>query len=128
MPHRGTRQDDNATRRGVEFNVPLLVRFEPSHDGELSSTFSALNIEPGNVMVESLKRAEDSDDYIVRMYETDGKTADALLVFSRKPQSVRETDMLEWDRYVEPKSFAIEGTKVHISMAPHEIKTLRVKF
>jgi alpha-mannosidase len=128
VPHRGTGQDDNATRRGVEFNAPLLVRFEPSHDGELSSTFSALNIEPGNVMVESLKRAEDSDDYIVRMYETDGKTADALLILSRKPQSVRETDMLEWDRYVEPKSFAIEGTKVHISMAPHEIKTLRVKF
>jgi hypothetical protein len=62
------------------------------------------------------------------MYETDGKTADAVLIFNRKPQSAFETDMMEWDKYVEPKSFAIEGTNVHIPLAPHEIKTLRVKF
>jgi hypothetical protein len=36
--------------------------------------------------------------------------------------------MLEWDKYVEPKAFVVEGTKVHVAVAPHEIKTIRVKF
>jgi alpha-mannosidase len=128
LPHRGAWQEIGATRRGVEFNAPFLVRFEPSHAGDLSSTFSALNIEPVNVTVESLKKAEDSDDFIVRLYETDGKTADAVLSFNRAPSSARETDMLEWDRYVAPKSFVVEGTKVKVPVAPHEIKTIRVKF
>jgi alpha-mannosidase len=128
VPHRGAWQDAGATRRGVGFNAPFLVKFESSHAGELSSTFSALNVEPANVTVESAKKAEDSDDFIVRLYETDGKTADALLTFSRTPRSASETDMLEWDKYVAPKSFVIEGTKVKLSVSPHEIKTIRVKF
>jgi alpha-mannosidase len=128
VPHRSAWQDAGATRRGVGFNAPFLVRFEPSHVGELSSTFSALNIEPANVAVESVKKAEDSDDFIVRLYETEGKTADAVLSFNRAPSSARETDMLEWDKYVVPKSFVVEGTKVKVPVAPHEIKTIRVKF
>jgi alpha-mannosidase len=127
-PHRGTWQDAGATRLGVEFNSPLLVKFEPSHAGKLSGTLSALTIEPANVTIESVKKAEDSDEFIVRLYETGGKAADAVLSFNRAPQSARETDMLEWDKYVEPKSFAIEGTKVKLPVAGHEIKTIRVKF
>jgi len=128
VPHRGTWQDASPTRRGVGFNAPFLVKFESSHAGELAGTFSALSIEPANVAVASLKKAEDSDDFVVRLYETDGKAADAVLNFSRTPRSARETDMLEWDKYVAPKSFAIEGTKAKLSVSPHEIKTIRVKF
>jgi alpha-mannosidase len=127
-PHRGTWQDAGATRLGVGFNAPFLVKFEPSHGGELPGTFSNLTIEPANVTVESVKKAEDSDDFIVRLYETDGKAADTVLSFNRTPQSARETDMLEWDKYVEPKSFVIEGRKVRVPVAGHEIKTIRVKF
>ena len=64
----------------------------------------------------------------MRLYETDGKAADAVLSFNRTPRSARETDMLEWDKYVAPKSFVIEGRKVKLPVAPHEIKTIRVKF
>ncbi|MCL5005492.1 MAG: glycosyl hydrolase-related protein, partial [Acidobacteria bacterium] len=127
VPHRGAWQDDNATRRGVDFNAPFLVRLEPSHAGELSDTYSALNIEPANIMVESLKKAEDSNDYVVRIYETDGKNTEAVLQFRRTPQSVRETDMMEWDQFVEPKTFAVEGSKTRVPIAPHEIKTLLIK-
>jgi alpha-mannosidase len=128
VPHGGTWQDASATRRGVEFNNPLLPEAERSHAGPLSGTSSVLNIEPANVVVESLKKAEDSDEFIVRLYETDGKAANAVLRFNRRPERARETDMLEWDKYVKPKSFSIEGTKVHVTVAPHEIKTIRVKF
>lgn len=128
VPHRRTWQDANATRRGIEFNSPFLVRVEAPHNGRLPQTFSALTVEPGNVAVESLKKAEDSDEFIVRLYETDGKSTEAVLGFNRAPKSARETDMLEWDKYVEPKSFPIQGTKVILSVSPHEIKTIRVRF
>ena len=36
VPHRGGWQEAGATRRGIAFNAPFLVKFEPSHAGELS--------------------------------------------------------------------------------------------
>lgn len=128
VPHRGAWQSAGATRRGVEFNAPFLVKFESSHPGQLSGAFGALNVEPASVTVESVKKAEDSNDLIVRLYETDGKAAHAILSFNRTPRRARETDMLEWDKYVPSRSFAIGGTKVEVPVSPHEIKTLRVKF
>ena len=106
----------------------MLVKFEPPHAGSLGGKFSALNVEPANVTVEGLKKAEDSDDFIVRLYETDGKPARAVLRFNRPPRSARATDMIEWDKYVAPESFAVEGTKVEVPVKPHEIRTIRVKF
>jgi alpha-mannosidase len=128
IPHHGAWQETNPTRRSAEFNAPLLVKLEPSHPGELSGAFGALDVSPANVVVESVKKAEDSGDFIVRMYETEGKAADAVLSFRRAPLSAHETDMLEWDKYVAPKEFAIEDTKVNVPIAPHEIKTIRLKF
>ena len=39
IPHRGSWQEANATRRGAEFNEPLLARSEPSHAGSLGRDF-----------------------------------------------------------------------------------------
>jgi alpha-mannosidase len=128
VPHRGGWQALAPTRLGVAYNAPLLVQFEPAHAGELGRTFSALNVEPANVVVEAVKKAEDSNELIVRLYETGGKAADSVLSFNRAPQAARETDMLEWDKYVAPKSFVIEGKKIKVPVAPHEVKTIRVKF
>jgi len=128
VPHRGAWQDANATRRGAQFNAPLLVKSEPPHTGDISGNFSALSIAPANVTVESLKKAEDSDEFIVRLYETDGKSAKAVLMFNRPPRSARETDMLEWDKFVTPESFAVKDMSVNVPVKPHEIKTIRVKF
>ena len=128
VPHRGGWRALALTRLGVAFNAPLLMQFEPVHAGGLGRTFSALNVEPANVVVEAVKKAEDSNELIVRLYETDGKAADSVLSFNRAPQAARETDMLEWDKYVAPKSFVIEGKKIEVPVAPHEIKTIRVKF
>jgi len=128
IPHGGAWQEAHPTRRGAAFNAPLLAKFEPSHSGELSGTFSELDVRPANVVVESVKKAEDSPEFIVRLYESEGKGTDAILSFRQTPQSARETDMLEWDKYVDPKAFTIEGTRVNVPVAPHEIKTIRVKF
>ena len=37
IPHRGAWQDADATRRGAEFNAPLLPKSEPSHAGQLAA-------------------------------------------------------------------------------------------
>lgn len=127
-PHRGSWQDADATRLGAEFNTPLLLRGEAVHSGPLAATYNALNVSPSNVVVESVKKAEDSDQYIVRLYETADKPATATLTFNRPPRLARTTDLMEWDRFVPPTSVTIEGTSIKVPVKPFEIETIRVGF
>jgi alpha-mannosidase len=128
VPHRGGWQDADATRLGVEFNAPLLPKSEPSHAGQLAASYSALDLTPSSVVVESVKKAEDSNEYVVRLYETEDRATTANLKFARAPRSARETDMMEWDKFVPSKAFAIQGTKVVVPVKPFEVKTIRVGF
>ena len=128
VPHQGTWQNVDATRRGAEFNEPLLPRAEASHEGQLAASYSVLNVTPSSVIVESVKKAEDSNEYIVRLYEAADKPSTAVLDFARPPRSARETDMLEWDKFVPSTAFAIKGTTVSIPVKPFEVKTIRVGF
>jgi alpha-mannosidase len=128
VPHQGTWQDANATRRGAEFNQPLLPKSEPSHAGPLGASYSVLDVAPSSVTVESVKKAEDSNEYIVRLVETADKASTAVLNFARTPRTARETDMMEWDKFVPSTAFAIKGTKVMVPAKPFEVKTVRVGF
>ncbi len=128
IPHRGAWQDVNATRRGAEFNQPLLPKAEASHAGQLGATYSALDVAPSTVTVECVKKAEDSNQYIVRLVETANKPSTAVLNFARAPRMARETDMMEWDKYVPLTAFAIKGTKIIVPLKPFEVKTIRVGF
>ncbi len=128
IPHRGDWQDVDATRRGAEFNTPFLPRPEASHAGQLSASFTELEVSPPSVVVESVKKAEDSNEFIVRLYETADKPATAILNFHRSPRLARETDMMEWDKYVPLNSFPIKGSSVTVPVKPFEIKTIRVGF
>ena len=128
IPHEGSWQDVDATRRGAEFNEPLLPKAEPSHAGQLAASYSVLNVTPSSVIVESVKKAEDSNEYIVRLYEAADKPSTAVLSFARTPRAARETDMLEWDKFVPSTAFAIKGTEVIVPIKPFEVKTIRVGF
>jgi alpha-mannosidase len=87
-----------------------------------------LNVSPSSVTVESVKKAEDTNEYIVRLYETEDKASTAVLNFARPPRTARETDMMEWDKFVPAESFAINGTKVIVPVKPLEVITIRVGF
>jgi alpha-mannosidase len=128
VPHQGTWQDAEATRRGAEFNEPLLAQAEPSHSGQLAASYGVLDVSPSDVVVESVKKAEDSSEYIVRLYEAADKPATAVLNFTRPPRMARETDMMEWDKFVPTTAFEIKGTQVTVPVKPFEVKTIRVGF
>ena len=127
MPHQEKWQDIPTARYGIEFNAPLLAVTESSHPGNSTDSLIQLNIEPHNVVIETIKKAEDSDDIIFRLYESHGIDTQANLTFNKTPISVIETDMLEWDKYVDAKIFHVDDNKVTINLQKHEVKTIRIK-
>ncbi|MBC8137547.1 MAG: alpha-mannosidase [Fibrella sp.] len=71
---RAARTADQAAR----LNQPLLVFQTPSHGGERGRVFSLLTLSTPGVTVAALKKAEDSQEVIVRLFEQDGKPASGV--------------------------------------------------
>jgi alpha-mannosidase len=58
--------------QGYEFNQPLLVFQASKHDGPLGKSFSLVQIDNPRIRIMALKKAELSDEVILRMVEMEG--------------------------------------------------------
>lgn len=96
-PHEGNWQSANTMARGYEFNYPLIAVKETNHSGRLPLRHSFMEISPGNMIITALKKAEDSDDLILRFYETKGEEGTAKIRISPMMgiDVVHKTDLLE---------------------------------
>jgi len=124
-PHEGDLVQAGVWRRGYELNVPLTL-VEPQNPQEppvagKREPVQLVLVDHPNVMVEAVKKAEDSDHLIVRLYETAGAAASAKVRFGLPCVSVEETDLME-----NPLAVLREnGQEIELSFAPFEVKTIR---
>lgn len=113
MPHAGDWRRGEVVRQAQQLNHPCFVREEPAHRGRLPRQFSLAAAEDGNVILEAIKQAEDSEAMVVRAYETSGEASEvAIALHGLEPATlcfapceiktllvadgkVVETDMLE---------------------------------
>lgn len=113
----GTFAEAPVVRQGYELNVqPLCVAGK-------AETTGLLTIDRSNIILESLKQAEDgSGDLILRLYESKHAACDVVLQLNRAPGRVYECDMLENSM----QELGCESGKVDLAFRAFEIKTLRV--
>jgi alpha-mannosidase len=83
-------------------------------------------IEPGNVILTVLKKAEEDDGLVFRFYEFEGKAAEVRLQLPRKAAVAVETSLME--KRGLPIAIAGAGTELVIPTGPYEIKTVHVTF
>jgi alpha-mannosidase len=88
---------------------------------------SFLKIDPGNVVLSALKRAEDGDGVILRFYETKGEEADTEITLFREPKAVKVVNMLEEEDEGVKKELKKDGGVIRLQMKPFEIVTLKVE-
>ncbi len=121
-PHKGTWKEAGSIRKGYEFNYPLLVLTEPSHKGSLPKSFSFVKVYPETVVLETVKKAEDSASFILRFYETIGQRTEAKILFSEPILEAWETDMME--RKI--SKLPIQGKSLLVNLEAYEIKTIQI--
>ena len=63
-------------------NSPLQTHQETHHDGTLPQTYSALTVDKANIVVTSIKSAEDGNGFILRAVETSGTPTTATVHFT----------------------------------------------
>ncbi|CAG8553501.1 2475_t:CDS:10 [Acaulospora morrowiae] len=123
-PHSGSFLESNVVREAYQFNVPLLVRSTPKEFTQSYKPRSYFSVENApNVILDTVKRAEDSDEIILRLYEAYGGHATARLRSSLSVESIFETNIMEDEQ--NPIEYDILGG-AKIKFKPFQLITLKV--
>ena len=119
LPHNSPFSAASVVRPGYELNVPVVAR--PA-SARATGKQSLLTIGNPAVIVESVKRAEDGNGFVLRLYEAEGNRCTAKIRFGL-PVTVQQTNMLE----EKAGPVRTTGNACKLVFRPFEIKTLRCR-
>jgi alpha-mannosidase len=80
------------------------------------------------VIIETIKKAENEDAIIVRLYETYGQRGAATLSFGQSVRSIEEVDLMENPMEGASPIAAANGISAEFTYGPYEIKSFRLSF
>ncbi len=127
IPHDGECSVSQATKGGAAFNVPMSVVSTDIHKGKLPVSASQLEVLTDNVMLAAIKKAEDSNALIVRLYEVEGKDTTAKVRIGdlvKADSPVVEVDMME--QPLKKSSAKMTGDILSVKIPAHGIVTVAV--
>jgi alpha-mannosidase len=114
----GPFKDAGIIQQAYELNVPVT-----SINGS-AETASLLSLDAGNVIIETVKPAEDgSGDVVIRLYEAFHNATSCCLSVGIPFKKAFETDMLE----NKVKGIEVKNGSIRLRFRPFEIKTLKLK-
>lgn len=123
-PHQGDWRKADTVQRGYEFNHPLIALFVDSHSGELPPSHSFFKASPSNIILVTVKKAEDRESLIFRLYEAEGTPTQAQVEFFRSPKKIFELDLMENRR----QTLSWEKNSLALKFGKSEIKTIEIVF
>jgi len=125
-PHSGS-WNEETQREAYLLNDPIIV-YQPTLDNRPSTMvnhpLSMVSVSAPNVIIETIKQAEDGDGIIVRLYESQRKRGQVQVRFGFEVESAWLTNLLEENESV----LSVEQDSIPLSLRPYQIVTLRVKF
>ena len=117
LPHARGFSAESVIRPAYELNVP--VRCFGASEGD-RGIGSLLTVDAPNVVVESVKWAEDGGGFIVRLYEAEKSGGSATIRFGAGVKSISECNLLEEER----KPLALSDGEAALRFRAFEIKSL----
>jgi alpha-mannosidase len=124
-PHAGTWKQAETVRRGYELNEPLMAQQVMPHTGTLPAEHSWGSVENRNVTLTAVKKAEDADALVYRMYEWAGTASEVKLHVAPGAAYAVESNLME---KVEGPHLAMSGDVVTVAIEPYEILTVQVLY
>ena len=125
LPHKGDTAGSDVVRQGFMLNVPLETAVKSDNGGALPQSFSFVSDLSGNCVVDTVKRAEDDGQVIVRLYEPYGRRCTAKLRFGVTPAKTARANLAENE--IESLTADADGT-LSLPLREFEIVTMRLRF
>lgn len=123
FPHPGDAVAGGVIQAAYALNVPLQVMPVEPQPGSAPRTNSWLSLDNPNVIIETVKKAEDDDAVIVRLYETAGASAEVSLRVGFPVGAAFVVDLMEQPS----EQLDVDEGVLRLSFAPFEIKSLRLE-
>jgi alpha-mannosidase len=117
MPHAGGWREGGVLREAALFNSPLLW---VADEGFLAEPFASVD---GDLVLETIKRAEGSDALVLRLYEPYGGRGESRVTLSTPFTRVTRTNLLEEGG----DPVTVEDGVVVVPYRPREVVTLLVE-
>jgi alpha-mannosidase len=120
MPHPGDFREAGVIEAAEDLNAPLLPA-----NGSLppGSTRSLIELDTRQVVVDAIKRAEDSEAVVVRLYEAWGRSCRARVRTTLPVSRAYLCDLLERNRI----EVAVRDGELELEVSPFKILTLKLE-
>ena len=123
FPHQGSWQEAGTVREAYLLNNPLQVCCASGGTGSMPQSLSLVDHDHRNIMIESVKKAEDSNDTIIRLYEFENRRTDVHLRLHKKAAKIWLCNLME-----EREVLLAENTHAFtVPAEPFGILTIRVE-
>ncbi len=124
-PHAGGWKQAQTVRRGYELNYPITTEQVSGHTGALPAEHSWGSVENANVTLTAVKKAEDADALVFRMYEWAGTASAVKLHVPAGATFAVESNLMEKP---EGEHLAMSGDVVTVPIKAYEILTVQVSY
>lgn len=120
-PHKGDFRAGDTVKEGYFLNCPLDICPMDAAKGTLPDSFSMISCPQKNIVVETIKKAEEDDSVVVRFYDAWNQKTQAQITAGFDFREVYLCDMLENSL----EKLEQEGRRVTVPVKNYEIVTLK---
>ncbi|MCK5863056.1 MAG: alpha-mannosidase, partial [Candidatus Hydrogenedentes bacterium] len=123
LPHEGN-WHNSTVREGYALNAPLFASTAKAAPGTLPPSKIFAETDKANVIVETVKQAEDSDALIVRVYEAHGARGTVHIRFGMPLSKVTECNLMEDPETEVPVE---KNNSITLQIKPFEVRSFLVE-
>lgn len=122
-PHEGNWEAAKSWQAAYSFNAPLEIVETPLHSGDLPSEFSLVSLEPEELVVSAVKKAESGDEMIIRLYNISERQVTGKLSAFKRVEKAMIVNLLE-----EPiEEMPVSCNSITFQVKKHQIITLKIR-
>ncbi len=122
MPHAGDFREAGVIAESFALNQPLYEKAVGKQSGELSDVYSFVSADKPNAVITAVKRAEDGDGVIVRMYDSFDCRSNVTLTFPKSFGKAYLCDLME----NELEEIPVKDGKLTLPVSNFEIVTVKL--
>lgn len=119
-PHKGTWRQSETVQEAMNLNVPMKA----AKGAAAKERYSFMEVDRPNVVLETIKKAEDGDGVIVRLYEVQNSRSYVNLKVDGCIVDAKEMDLLENPT---ESNLEVGEHEIGFTIKPYEIRTIRIR-
>ncbi len=125
-PHSGDWDEGEVMYQADSFNVPLDIAQAGPYKGSLPKSLSFVELIGKGLMLSAIKKAEDSDNIVIRVYNPTKRLINGKLKLYKNPSGVNQINLNE--DILDGVKLKLENNEISFEAEEKKIITLEIKF